>query len=133
MRRAIEIIPSQHITPPERKQIDAAIKRLTDLDGMGCAVFADAQLPPMLPADLIEGPARLYAIMVVGQSYTIDDLTDQTGLGKSTCHRFASTLVGREIVHIIRKSRGKGRPINQYQLTTHQGEDTCQNPSHQKM
>ncbi len=116
MKRTIEIIPKPDITQAERQYVNDLLRQLKEVDGKGIVVFMDDALPMPIPDGLIEGPAKVYDAMVVGQNYTVEMLSNACGLAKSTCYRFINTLVDHGIVKRVAKVKGRGRPLFLYEL-----------------
>lgn len=71
-----------------------------------------------IPADLIEGPAKIYFAMKVGEYYSPSELQDLTGLAKSTTARYLNQLREAGVVETYRGQNTRGRPAHFYRIAT---------------
>lgn len=71
-----------------------------------------------IPADLIEGPAKIYFAMKVGEYYSPAELQELTGLAKSTTARHLNTLREAGVLETYRGNNPRGRPSHYYRIVT---------------
>lgn len=129
MKRSVELIINADLADLELRAVAELMKRIEALEDAGLlAAFKDADFPVALPLNLIEGPARVWTVMVVGQSYTVAELASLAELSKSACQRMLDKLVEKNIVTRTLTSSGKGRPGYQYSLIKKEPEP-CSNSS----
>lgn len=69
-----------------------------------------------VPLSMIEGPAKVYFAMRFGEFYTIAELTEMTGLGRSTVNRYVDKLAEEQVVEVFCGDNPRGRPLNYYRI-----------------
>jgi predicted transcriptional regulator len=129
LKRSVELIFNSDLSDIELRTLADLMRRIEALEDAGLlAAFKDADFPVTLPLNLIEGPARVWTVMVVGQTYTVAELASLADLSKSSCQRMLDKLVEKNIVTRTLTSSGKGRPGYQYTLVKKEPEP-CSNSS----
>lgn len=71
-----------------------------------------------IPADLIEGPAKIYFSMKVGEYYSIAEIEEMTKIAKSTCARYLASLTNAGVLLLYRGHNTRGRPAHYYRIAT---------------